>query len=210
MPTELVIVRHGDPAAGGVEDPPLSDLGRRQAEATADHLGVANAAGHPVDALYVSPLRRARESAEPLARILGLEPMVEERVAEFDQGQVYYSEKHAEQLSTELALAKLAALRSPEFRQRVIAGFEAIEAANPDGRVVVVCHGGVVSTIVGEAVYNPDLLFLPEYGSVTRIRSHAGGLRNLVSYNEASWLPAPGPAVTPSEAPPTDRSGEAG
>ncbi len=87
-------------------------------------------------------------------------------------------------------MAKLAAMQSPEFQDRVLAGFDAIEAANPDATVAVVCHGGVISTIVGAAVYNPALIFLPEYGSITRVRSHADGLRNLVSYNESSWLPA--------------------
>lgn len=184
MSTDFIIVRHGDPGAGGVEDPPLSDLGHLQASATADAIGVET-----IDALYVSPLRRARESAEPIGRRLGLSPIVEERIAEFDHGQVYYSEKHTAEMGAEVAMAKLAAMQSPEFRDRVLAGFDAIEAANPNGRVAVVCHGGVISAIVGAAVYNHDLIFLPEYGSITRIRSHAGGLRNLVSYNESSWLP---------------------
>ncbi len=188
MPTDLIIVRHGDPAAGGVEDPPLSEFGRRQAAATADALGSA-----AIDALYVSPLRRARESAEPIGQRLGLTPIVEDRIAEFDTGQVYYSEKHTAEMSAEVAMAKLAAMQSPEFRDRVLAGFEAIEAANPEATVAVVCHGGVISTIVGAAVYNQALVFLPEYGSITRVRCHADGLRNLISYNESSWLPpAPG------------------
>ncbi len=185
MPTELIIVRHGDPTTGGVEDPPLSDLGRRQAMATAERL-----VGLEVEAIYVSPLRRARESAEPVGRVLGLDPIVDDRVAEFDHGQIYYSEKHAEQMDAETAVAKLAALQSPEFRDRVLGGFEAIEAAHPDGTAVVVCHGGVISTMVGAAVYNHSLIFLPQNGSITRIRAHTGGLRNLISYNESSWLPS--------------------
>jgi probable phosphoglycerate mutase len=189
VPTDLIIVRHGDPASGGVEDPPLSEFGHRQAGATAEMLGQVVGAEH-IDALYVSPLRRARESAEPIGRHLGLTPIVEDRIAEFDHGQVYYSEKHAADMSAEVAMAKLAAMQSPEFRDRVLAGFDAIEAAHPDGAVAVVCHGGVISTIVGAAVYNPTLIFLPEYGSITRVRSHAGGLRNLISYNESSWLPS--------------------
>ncbi|MEL6981978.1 MAG: histidine phosphatase family protein [Actinomycetota bacterium] len=185
MPTDFIIVRHGDPGAGGVEDPPLSELGRQQATATAEMLGAET-----IDAVYVSPLRRARESAGPIGDRLGVTPIVEDRIAEFDHGQVYYSEKHAAELSAEVAMAKLAAMQSPEFQGRVLAGFDAIEAANPDRTVAVVCHGGVISAIVGAAVYNPSLVFLPAYGSITRVRSHTGGLRNLVSYNESSWLPA--------------------
>ncbi len=186
MPTELILVRHGDPAAGGVEDPGLSEVGRLQAQATARQL-----VGEPLAALYTSPLRRAIESAEPLAAAVGLEPIVEDRIAEFDNGQVYYSEKHAAEMDAGTAMAKLAAMRSPEFRARVLDGFAAIEAANPDAAVAAVCHGGVISILVGAAVYNDSLIFLPEYGSVTRIRSHGAELRNLISYNEASWLRAP-------------------
>ncbi len=185
MSTEFIIVRHGEPTSGGVEDPSLSELGRLQAEATAQQL-----AAEIVEAVYTSPLQRATQSAAPVGDVLGLDPIVDDRVAEFDSGQVYYSEKHTADMGPEVAMAKLAAMQSPEFQDRVLAGFDAIEAANPDATVAVVCHGGVISTIVGAAVYNPALIFLPEYGSITRVRSHADGLRNLVSYNESSWLPA--------------------
>lgn len=196
MPVEFVIVRHGDPAAAGVEDPGLSDLGRRQAEATARHLAEQNNNGLTIDALYVSPLRRAAESAAPLAELLGLDPVVEDRVAEYDHGSVYYSEKHTEQMGDETAMSVIERLQSPDFRARVVEGFDAIAAANPDGRVAVVCHGGVISIMVSAAVYNESLMFLPEYGSITRVNSHGGGLRNLVAYNEASWL-----AALPSDEP---------
>jgi len=183
VPTDFIIVRHGDPAAGGVEDPPLSERGRLQAASTAAALR-----HEPIAALYTSPLRRALESAEPLGQAIGRSPVVEDRIAEFDHGQIYYSEKHAAEMGPEVAMAKLAAMQSQEFRDRVLAGFDAIEAAHRDATVAVVCHGGVISAVVGAAVYNPSLVFLPEYGSVTRIRSHTGGLRNLISYNESSWL----------------------
>ena len=190
MPTEFIIVRHGDPAAGGVEDPGLSDLGHRQAAATAVALATATpgGVGRPPTALYTSPLERARQSAEPVARTLGLAAVVEERLAEFDQGRVYYSEKHAHEMDAGTTRSVLEAMQSPAFRHRVLAGFDAIESAHPDESVVVVSHGGVLSVMVAAAVYNPNLMFLPAYGSVTRIHSHGQGLRNLVSYNEASWL----------------------
>jgi probable phosphoglycerate mutase len=70
---ELVLLRHGEPdwsPDGGpsVADAPLSAFGRRQAEAAA----AAIAAGG-LDALFVSPLRRAQETAEPLAKASGLD-----------------------------------------------------------------------------------------------------------------------------------------
>src|SRR5919107_550504 len=62
----LLLVRHGEStwnATGrwqGWADPPLSDLGRAQAEAAAP-------AAAPVDAVVSSDLRRARETAELMA-----------------------------------------------------------------------------------------------------------------------------------------------
>lgn len=79
---ELILLRHGEPdwtPAGGrsVADAALTERGRLQAQAVAARL-----AGAGIDALYVSPLRRARETAEPLAKTIGLEPRVLEGLAE--------------------------------------------------------------------------------------------------------------------------------
>jgi broad specificity phosphatase PhoE len=38
--------------------------------------------GRPVDALIASPLQRTRESAEPFTELLGIEPVIDERVIE--------------------------------------------------------------------------------------------------------------------------------
>src|SRR5688500_5291684 len=85
--TELVLGRHGssvDPRAnGGVElidgraDPPLSDRGRRQARAVADRL-----ASEDIGGIFVTPLRRTAETAEPLAARTGHEPVVIDELRE--------------------------------------------------------------------------------------------------------------------------------
>lgn len=71
---ELIFVRHAQPAwvDGGrsVLDPGLTELGRRQAEA----LAASGKHWSRADVLAVSPTRRTRETAEPLASALGLEP----------------------------------------------------------------------------------------------------------------------------------------
>lgn len=80
--TTVTLVRHGDPdwAPGGgpsVGDPGLTAYGRLQAEAVAEAL-----ARTPVDFLYVSPYRRARETAEPIARATGRAARVLDGLAE--------------------------------------------------------------------------------------------------------------------------------
>jgi probable phosphoglycerate mutase len=78
----VTLLRHGDPdwtPRGGtsVEDPGLTPFGARQAAAAA-----ARIAESRVDAIYVSPYQRARETAEPLAKHSGVSPVVVDGLAE--------------------------------------------------------------------------------------------------------------------------------
>lgn len=75
----IYIVRHGRAAASFDKDldPGLDDLGQSQAESACRQL-----AGHLPLELVSSPLKRARETAEPLARHTGNAVHVEERVSE--------------------------------------------------------------------------------------------------------------------------------
>lgn len=67
--TRLLVVRHGEAAAGFAEatDPGLSVKGRQQAEALADRLEPLGR--RPV---FSSPMQRARQTAEPLAERFGV------------------------------------------------------------------------------------------------------------------------------------------
>ena len=78
---EIVLIRHGQPEwvrdGLNVVNPPLTELGRRQAEAMADQIGAEQ-----FDEILVSPLERARQTAAPLYDITGrtevVEPWLEE------------------------------------------------------------------------------------------------------------------------------------
>jgi probable phosphoglycerate mutase len=67
---EFVLIRHGQPEwvreGLTVVDPPLSDVGHRQAQA----LGAAMNGEH-FDEVFVSPLIRARQTAAPILKTLG-------------------------------------------------------------------------------------------------------------------------------------------
>jgi 2,3-bisphosphoglycerate-dependent phosphoglycerate mutase len=67
----FTLIRHAQPEwvrhGLNIDDPPLTDLGRAQAE----HLG-ERFRGESADVLLVSTLRRAQETAEPVAGALGL------------------------------------------------------------------------------------------------------------------------------------------
>lgn len=73
---EIVLIRHGEPEwvrdGYNVDNPPLTTRGSRQAEAMARAL-----AGERFDEVYVSPLVRARQTAAPLFRELGVDETVD-------------------------------------------------------------------------------------------------------------------------------------
>jgi len=75
----LVLVRHGEAAAGWSDDadPGLSELGQQQARDVVDRLIALG----PIPIL-TSPLLRCRETAAPLAEKWGVTPAIAERVGE--------------------------------------------------------------------------------------------------------------------------------
>lgn len=87
--TTIILVRHATTTSTGVVLPGrapglhLAEAGHAQASALAERL--TTLAKKPV-ALYVSPLERARETAAPLAKSLGLRPKTERGLLECDFG----------------------------------------------------------------------------------------------------------------------------
>ena len=84
----LRLVRHGESEgnfAGSLQgsrlDTPLSETGRRQAEFLAARL-----AGEDLDAVWASPMIRARETADAVAAVLGLGVSLDPDLVEFDWG----------------------------------------------------------------------------------------------------------------------------
>lgn len=86
MNPRLFLIRHGRTGGNkqryvGWEDLPLDEEGRRQANAVADVL-----AGDSIDAVYVSPLSRALETARPLAEARDIPLRERPQLKEIDYG----------------------------------------------------------------------------------------------------------------------------
>jgi probable phosphomutase (TIGR03848 family) len=88
-PTVVLFVRHGQTATTGKVLPGrapglhLADAGRSQAEAVAARL----AALKRIDAVYASPLERARETAAPIAAACHVKVVVDKGLLECDFGE---------------------------------------------------------------------------------------------------------------------------
>jgi 2,3-bisphosphoglycerate-dependent phosphoglycerate mutase len=183
--TDLLFVRHGEsaparadvpaPKVDGHSDPELAPEGREQAERLGERL-----AHEKIDAIYVTTLRRTAETAAPLAKRLGLEPVVEPDLREIYLGEwegvafrKYVSEQHpvAVQMMTEQRWDAIpGAETNDEFATRVRRGIERIIAAHPGQRVVVVVHGGVIGQAVALATGTSAFTFLgADNASITQI-----------------------------------------
>ena len=193
---EIVLVRHGLPLRveleTGIADPELAAEGHEQAEKMAAYLGVED-----IEAIYVSPLRRAIETARPLCKLLGLEAVVSEGVAEFDRNSREYVPVEELRATNDPRWEKL--LRGewdgvdedPSlFKSRVVETVDDMIAKHPGGRVVVVCHGGVINQYLAHVLGIETHIgfFYPKYTSIHRVMASRSGQRSIVSINEASHL----------------------
>ena len=193
---EIVLVRHGLPLRveleTGIADPELASEGHEQAAKMAAYLGVED-----IEAVYVSPLRRAVETARPLCKLLGLEAVVSEGVAEFDRNSREYVPVEELRANNDPRWEKL--LRGewdgvdedPSlFKSRVVETVDDMIAKHPGGRVVVVCHGGVINQYLAHVLGIETHIgfFYPKYTSIHRVMAARSGQRSIVSINEASHL----------------------
>jgi broad specificity phosphatase PhoE len=163
-PTLLTLVRHGQTTGNvrkllsGISDDPLTSFGRRQAAAMGTTLAALILDGTlpPVQTLYVSPLQRARHTAQTIAEPLGLTPVIREDLREINFGEM-------ERLTEEEALERFPDARRAfakdfftmdyhfpggesrrGFHQRAKDVFADIVARHPGEHVIVVAHGGIL------------------------------------------------------------------
>lgn len=155
----VCIARHGETdwnAAGilqGWTDVPINDLGREQARELAHAVG-----GLGFLRIYSSPLRRALECAQIVARQLGLDPPhCLDGLKERNFGVIQGVPK-SELAELNPILLQQILKRNPasdfedgetmdEFADRVLTAVESLGPANPGQRVLVITHGWVMDVI---------------------------------------------------------------
>jgi broad specificity phosphatase PhoE len=148
----LLLVRHGQSTWNaesrwqGQADPPLSDLGERQAEAAAERVAGTIA----IRSVWGSDLVRARRTAEVIAGRLAVAMRTDPRLRERDAG-AWTGLTRAE--IEERYPGDLQARRSPPGFEQDGPLFDRVEhalreiAGSATGEVLVVTHGGVVRSV---------------------------------------------------------------
>jgi probable phosphoglycerate mutase len=159
--TEIWLVRHADcyEDMSEGEDPPLSPLGRKQAELLAKRVQRLKPA-----AVYSSPYRRALETARAIADDVRVDDrLVEMEMALGDDG--------------EFQLKEL----PDTVIERMSAALNDITQANEGQRVIVVAHGAAMIVFLTHVLrLEPgQLRFLPYFTSVSVVR--VLGERHMVS-----------------------------
>jgi broad specificity phosphatase PhoE len=129
----------------------LGEAGRRQAAALARRF-----AGQAVDAVWTSPIDRARETAEPIAGRLGLSARIGDGLSEIDFGgwtglpfDVLRDDPRWRRWNEARGSERPPGGESmAEAQGRAVAEVERARAEHPDGRVVLISHGDVIKAVL--------------------------------------------------------------
>ena len=156
--TRLCLIRHGETewnAQGRVQgqlDIPLSPVGLGQARALARALS-----GEKFSALYSSDLVRVRQTAQPLAERLELEPILDARLRERHygvfQGMTYADAKekmpdaYARFRAKELDFSFENGESLSQFNERALACVRELAERHKGESIVVFTHGGVLEMV---------------------------------------------------------------
>ncbi|HEX2648197.1 MAG TPA: histidine phosphatase family protein [Candidatus Dormibacteraeota bacterium] len=154
-PARVFLVRHGETTWNrehriqGQSDPSLSADGRRQAELLAGRL-----AGRRFSAFYSSDLKRAFETAQRLAGVIGSAPRPDEALREIFLGE--WEGLTTEEIAERYPEAWERWKKEPDwdlvpggegaarFEARVASAMDRIVGHDHRGDVLVVTHGGVI------------------------------------------------------------------
>ncbi|HSM71049.1 MAG TPA: histidine phosphatase family protein [Anaerolineales bacterium] len=157
--TQFCLVRHGqtdwnlEGRYQGQSDVPINNKGIEQAESLIEKLKDQN-----FSAIYVSDLKRAKQTAEPIANMLGLPIQVEPRLREINQGEwegvlvddikARYDEVWSQRTVDPANVRPPGGETVREVATRVYAALDDISRLFPTGRVLIVFHGLSIATAI--------------------------------------------------------------
>ena len=166
QPTSTLLLRHGETPLSterrfaGRGDIPLTEAGLAQADAAAARL----AARGNIDVIVTSPLLRARQTAEAVARATGAPLEVSDDLAETDFGKwegmtfAEIQERWPDELTAWLASVDVAPPGGESFAavtRRVVAALDRLLAAHALKTLVLVSHVTPIKTLACRAMLAP-------------------------------------------------------
>ena len=186
--TTVLLVRHGQTPTTGKVLPGrakglhLADEGRRQADIAAARIAELKR----VDAIYSSPLERAKETAAPISAARGLRTQVDRGLFECDFGDWTGAElKQLMKLPEWQTVQRSPSMvRFPngesftEMQTRMVSTLDRLRAAHPGGTIVCVSHADTIKAAVAHALGTHIDLFqriVISPASVTAITWGPGG-----------------------------------
>lgn len=152
---KMILVRHGqtewniEQRYQGQQDTELTDFGREQMKMASRQLD-----GETIDQIMTSPLKRAKESAEIVARACSLEVQVDFRLAEMDlgswEGKPYATGRNVENW---FELAPHGGETGARFHRRVQNWF--VAQPPTEKTLLLVVHGLVVQSLLSYLLEEP-------------------------------------------------------
>ncbi|MFZ9482475.1 MAG: MSMEG_4193 family putative phosphomutase [Ilumatobacteraceae bacterium] len=160
--TTVLLVRHGQTPTTGKILPGrapglhLADVGRQQAERAAERIAELK----KVDAVYASPLERARETAAPIAAARGLRVQTYKGLLEADFGEWTGAElkslmKLPEWTTVQRAPSTFTFPGGESFsamQARMVAALDELRSRHPGGTIVCVSHADPIKAAVAHAM----------------------------------------------------------
>lgn len=198
---QILLVRHGQSApfvegepfalVSGHGDPPLSPLGRWQAERVAQRL-----ASESISAIYVSSLTRTHQTAAPLAARLGQIPTIDPELREVFLGDFeggLFRKMSAEEHPSILAFRQNqewgeipGGESNAQLQGRLVRAIRSVATSHPDQLVAVFCHSGVIGSLLSYATGQNDFAFMGARNASLSLLAVQDEQWQIRSYNDAS------------------------
>lgn len=184
---ELLIIRHGRPEtiqdSLNAADPALTEIGQAQAEAVAEWVSDEH-----LDAIYTSPMARARQTAAPFESLMGRVAVLEPRIAEYDKDEKSYipmDEMKADKVAWRAWLVENTGKDMTDFAAEAVAAITEIIADHRGEKVALICHGGIINIWAANVLgLGARMFFAPDYTSINRFMASSNGAHSIVSLNE--------------------------
>ncbi len=156
--TTLLFVRHGQSEANlagvyvGQTESPLSQMGREQAEKTAEYL----AENYRVDKVYASDLSRAFATGQTIAEKLGVEIEADKKLREINAGSwegVPFEELLKDDAAYQVWMSDIGSAACPngetvaQLQERFVTAVQNIAAENPGKTVVIATHATPIRSL---------------------------------------------------------------